>query len=160
MGYVGDGLQAARGFDVVPDSQKVAMVTYSADAVPAPVEDAKFQLRAQNLGGCVIARLTGEVDIANAASVQGHLGSLVELGHLVIDLTALGFMDSTGLSALIVTHKRAEALGYSIRLVGAQGAVRRVLEITQIDKLITHYDDVADAVESALAARDEGCTVA
>jgi anti-anti-sigma factor len=136
------------------------MATYSADAAPSPIEDGKFQLRAQNLGGCVIVRLAGEIDIANAASVQGHLGSLADLGHLVIDLTGLRFMDSTGLSALIVTHKRAKSLGYSIRLVGAQGPVRRVLEITQIDKFIAHYDDVADAVESALAARDEGCTVA
>jgi len=132
------------------------MVTYSADALPQPIEESKFQLRAQNLGGCVIARLVGEIDIANAGSAQGHLASLVELGHLVIDLSRVSFIDSAGLSALIVTHKRAEVLNHSIRLVGAQGQVRRVLEITQIDKFIAHYDDVADAVEAALAARDKG----
>lgn len=132
------------------------MVTYSAHTGPAPIDEGKFQLRAQNLGGCVIVRLSGEIDVANSEAVQGHLAGLVELGHLVIDLSGVTFMDSSGLSALIVAHKRTESLGHSVRLVGAHGPVRRVLEVTQIDRLIAYHDDVADAVEAALAARDGG----
>ena len=45
-------------------------------------------------------------------------------------------------------------LGHTLRLSGAQGQVRRVLEITQLQIVLEHHDDVGDAVEAALSEYD------
>ncbi|MGH8823502.1 MAG: STAS domain-containing protein [Jiangellaceae bacterium] len=111
-------------------------------------------LRVRQLGGCMIARLAGEIDASNAVALGGHLSVLVEHGHIVIDLSDVDFLDSMALGALITVHKRAVERGTSIRLAGASGITLRVLKITRLDVHLDHYEHVADAVEAALGARD------
>lgn len=113
---------------------------------------AQLQIQAQDLRGCVIARPVGEVDLSNASRLEGRLCALIERGHMVVDLSQVTFVDSTALSAVLVAYRRGQVLGHTLRLSGAQGPVRRVLEITQLDVLLEHYDDVGDAVEAALSA--------
>jgi hypothetical protein len=43
-------------------------------------------------------------------------------------------------------------LGHTLRLSGAHGQVRQVLEITQLQIVLEHHDDVGDAVEAALSS--------
>ena len=96
--------------------------------------------------------------MTSAPTLRDHL-----LGHLgvgepcvVVDLSEVDFMDSTGLSALVVAYRQAGEIGSSVVVAGAQPAVRRVLEITQLDLLLEHRDHVADAVATARASRDPG----
>ena len=115
---------------------------------------AQLKIQAQEFRGCVIARLIGEVDLSNAATVEGRLCGLIEQGNMVVDLSQTTFLDSTGLSAMIVAFRRGQVLGHTLRLSAAQGQVRRVLEITQLDVVLEHHDDVGDAVEAALGEYD------
>jgi anti-anti-sigma factor len=115
---------------------------------------AQLEIQVQDLRGCVIARPVGEVDLSNASTLEGRLRTLIERSNMVVDLSQTTFLDSTGLSAVIVAYRCGQALGHSLRLSGAQGQVRRVLEITQLDVVLEHHDDVGDAVEAALADYD------
>ena len=47
-------------------------------------------------GGCVVLRVEGEVDVSNAGALGTTLRQLVETDHVVVDLTGVSFMDSTG----------------------------------------------------------------
>lgn len=116
---------------------------------------ANLEFNAQDLGGCVIGRPSGEVDLSNANTFEGKLCGLVEHDHLVVDLSRVHFLDSTGLSAMIVAYRKGQGLGHSLRLAGAHGPVRRVLEITQLDTVLEHHDDLGDAVEAALTEHDD-----
>jgi anti-sigma B factor antagonist len=118
------------------------------------VMGAQLEIQAQDLRGCVIARPAGEVDLSNAAALEGRLCGLIERGNLVVDLSQVTFIDSTALSALIVAYRRGQVLGHTLRLAGASGPVLRVLEITQLDVVLEHHDDVGDAVEAALSEYD------
>lgn len=115
---------------------------------------ARLQIQAQDLRGCVIARPVGDVDLSNASTLEGRLCALIERGHVVVDLSQATFVDSTALSAMIVAYRRGQVLGHTLRLCGAQGQVRRVLDITQLDIVLEHHDDVGDAVEAALSEYD------
>ncbi len=115
---------------------------------------ARLEIQAQDLRGCVIARPVGEVDLSNAATLEGRLCALIERGNMVVDLSQTTFLDSTALSAMIVAYRRGQVVGHTLRLSGADGQVRRVLEITQLDVVLEHNDDVGDAVEAALAESD------
>ncbi|MGH8869100.1 MAG: STAS domain-containing protein [Actinomycetes bacterium] len=67
------------------------------------------------------------------------LRSLVERmnlapGHtVVLDLTDVGFMDSAGLTFLVWLHRRVTALPGTLRVVGTQPSVAKVLRLTGID---------------------------
>lgn len=115
---------------------------------------APFEFHTQDLRGCTIGRPAGEIDLSNAQHLEERLCALIANGHLVVDLSRVSFLDSTALSAMIVAYRKGQVVGHSLRLAAAHGTVRRVLEITQLDTVLEHHDDVGDAVEAALSEYD------
>jgi anti-anti-sigma factor len=87
--------------------------------------------------GYVTLRVSGEIDLHTAQSVRdAALAALRQHGAtLRIDLREVPFMDSTGLEVLLATRRRAQLEGGSLTLVGPTPAVRRVIEVTGLDKL-------------------------
>jgi anti-sigma B factor antagonist len=100
-------------------------------------------------GGAVLVRLAGELDLYNAHLVrEALLGTLRDSpARIVVDLSEVTFIDSTGLGVLIEARSK---LGDSARfLLAAPGLeARRALAITGLDR---HFA-VHDTVEDALAA--------
>ena len=117
---------------------------------------AELEVRNQTLGGCLIVRVAGELDVATAPLLREHIIGQLGLGQtkMVIDMSRVPFVDSAGLSALIVAHHEATARGGSIRLACAPRSVLRVFEITRMDRLFELYDDVCDALEAAMGPAD------
>ena len=79
-----------------------------------------------------VVRVTGEVDIQTSPILDGHLQQVFGEGHasLVVDLSQVTFLDSTGLSVLIDALKRCQGAGGRLRLDSPQPHVRRVFEVT------------------------------
>lgn len=84
-------------------------------------------------GGCEAwVRLAGELDLAGRATVEEAL-RLAESNAptlLVLDLTRLELIDSTGLRVLLAAQRRASEQGRRVVLLQGGAAVRRALEIT------------------------------
>ena len=89
--------------------------------------------------------LPAEIDVTNADEIRESLLGVVNQGaaSLVADLSKTTFCDSTGVSALVRTFKRAAASGGGMRLVVSSPAVHRVLSITGVDRLMPIYPSVA-----------------
>jgi anti-sigma B factor antagonist len=86
-------------------------------------------------GVCVA--VAGEVDIDTAPRLRLALAAaLQEASQVVVDLGAVTFLDSAGLSTLIATHQRAEATGVSLRLRRVPPMVLRLLALTGMDSLL------------------------
>ena len=63
---------------------------------------------------------------------------------LVVDLRELAFIDSTGVRVLLVAHLRATKKGMRFGVArGADGMVRKLLEVTRIDQRFPVVDDPA-----------------
>lgn len=86
----------------------------------------------------VMARLSGDIDLASAPTVRSRLNDVLALGpeNLRIDLSQVGFMDSQGLNILAGLHKRAQESGGQILLVRVPDHIRRLLELTGLDALL------------------------
>lgn len=85
--------------------------------------------------------LSGELDIASAPMLEAAFAARCETGRnvMVLDLSQLTFMDSTGLRALIAANELCAQHGRELSLTGATGPVRRLLELTgAIDALPVH----------------------
>jgi len=84
--------------------------------------------------GRATVRIAGEVDISSSAQLRQALEtSLAEpCRELLLDLSNVGFMDSSGLHALVETTQAFRARGGSVKLQNPSRAVCRLLEITGI----------------------------
>jgi anti-anti-sigma factor len=89
--------------------------------------------------------LAGEFDLAAVPQFEDAIAG-VEAGGppaIVIDLSALTFMDSSGLRALVTADDRARTAGRRLAIVPGPPAVRRVFEITQLDGKLDLVEDVS-----------------
>ena len=79
-------------------------------------------------------RLSGELDAAGAPALRSALSDRVGRGEgdVVVDLQALTFIDSIGMGALVKAAGQLERQDRRLRVVGAQGPVRRAMETAGI----------------------------
>ncbi|MDQ4091508.1 MAG: STAS domain-containing protein [Actinomycetota bacterium] len=84
-------------------------------------------------------QLVGELDVGTAAPLRQALRHASDDGveTIVLDLSALKFIDSTGLHELVVAQKRQQVRGGQIVLQSPTAQTRRVLEIVGLDRLFT-----------------------
>ncbi|HEX3279444.1 MAG TPA: STAS domain-containing protein [Thermoleophilaceae bacterium] len=84
--------------------------------------------------GIELVTVEGEVDIATASKLISVLNSSVAeaIKSVIVDLTHVGFMDSTGLALLINAHRRLSLRRKGFAVVCPPGQLRRVFEITDM----------------------------
>ncbi|WP_063127095.1 STAS domain-containing protein [Nocardia fusca] len=100
-------------------------------------------VRAEN--GTAIVTVQGEVDMASAPQLQAALEDAQRGGDpLVVDMSEVGFLGSAGLSVLLVISEAAEPAA-GLRVV-VSDAVRRPVELTGLDKLLSVHESLADAL--------------
>jgi len=99
-------------------------------------------------GRATLFALHGSLDIATSPSLRAAL--LESADHdrheIIVDLSRLEFLDSTGLGALIGAHKRAAEHQGSVRLVAQEGQILRLLRITGLLDVFAVYPDVDAAL--------------
>ena len=99
--------------------------------------------------GVVIVRLGGELDVYNAGIVREALLDAADrdAARLVVDLSAVSFVDSTLLGVLV--EARTHVAEHSLLLAAPMLDVRRALEVSGLDR---HFE-VHETVDSALDAQ-------
>jgi anti-sigma B factor antagonist len=109
-----------------------------------------FEVTVEERGDAVHARLQGELDISTATRLEEAL-ERVEAGRpalLILDLSALDFMDSTGLRLLIGADTRARDAGRRLVLVQGNEMVQRVLRLTRLDERLEIVEDAGALARS------------
>ncbi|MBR8742662.1 STAS domain-containing protein [Nocardiopsis sp. MG754419] len=105
--------------------------------------------------GSTIVRVDGEIDIATAEGVFARLTEAVTEGCTVVDLSGVGFMDASGVNALIGAARFAAARQRHLLLASPPRQLRRILDVLDLNGVLpTHPDtETARATHAALAAR-------
>lgn len=95
----------------------------------------------------VITAQTDRLDVVNMNEMKEAMLAVVEAGshRVVIDLSGVSFIDSSGLSSLISLLKRLNTVGGSLRLCGLQEQPRELFQITQLNKLFKIVDTCEEA---------------
>ncbi|AUY47798.1 hypothetical protein C2142_01075 [Streptomyces sp. CB01881] len=99
------------------------------------------------VNGWTVVPLSGDLDDFAATEVRRLLHFLVDGGavRLVVDLAAVGFIDSTGLNVLLGAARRARDGNGALRLAGAGPRVRDLIDLTGVAALLPLYPDTAAA---------------
>jgi anti-sigma B factor antagonist len=99
--------------------------------------------------GVVVVRPTGDLDAYTAPELRSRLRGATEAGAriLVVDLSAVTFIDSAGLGALVGAHRRMREGGGVLRIVQPPPLVGRAFELTGLNEVL----DLCEDREQALA---------
>jgi anti-sigma B factor antagonist len=110
-------------------------------------DELSIDLKTENNGETLLFKLRGSLDLATSHTIRAALSEAAQKGAhgLIIDLTQLEFLDSTGLGALIGAHRRAAERGGSLRLVVRDGPIARLLNITGLVGVFAVYHSLEDA---------------
>lgn len=83
--------------------------------------------------------LNGELDLSTANKLKDDLYKSVEekLSDVVIDMTNLEYIDSTGIGVLVGLMKKLRTQGKDIKISNAKDNVKRIFKITGIDQIIS-----------------------
>ena len=94
--------------------------------------------------------LEGEIDLHVSPRIAAALGAIIEQKptRLVVDLSAVSYIDSSGLAVLIEGMQNVEAYGGKLVLAGLQDNVRPIFEIARLDQVFLIFPHV----DAALAA--------
>ena len=122
-----------------------------ADQDPFRVESVRNERHA-------VVIVTGDLDAATAPRLHAELAQLAGDGvdRIVLDLRRLTFVDSFGLGVIVSAKRRLSQLGDALCLVADddQRTLRRVLEITSLDRVLPVHSTVAEAVDACLDGLD------
>ncbi|MEV4348872.1 STAS domain-containing protein [Actinoplanes sp. NPDC049596] len=101
-----------------------------------------------NADESVVITVRGDLDIDSNTVLTTTLDQVLDRPRpmVIVDLSGVGFCDSTGLSALVIGHNRARAVGGWLRLAAPSDFIERLLETVGLTPRIAVYATVTDAL--------------
>ena len=108
----------------------------------------ELQLATRHEGDVAVVSALGEVDVFSAPGLDSELDALIAAGssRLVVDLSEVAFLDSTGLGVLVKALKHAREADGWLHLVVTSDRIRKIFEITGLDASIPIFDTAQDAI--------------
>jgi anti-sigma B factor antagonist len=99
--------------------------------------------------GYVVVSVEGEIDVYTAPQLRERLIELIDQGYyrIVVDLSRVEFLDSTGLGVLVGGLKRSRGHDGDLALVCSHPRIMKVFEVTGLNKVFS----IADSVEAVVA---------
>ena len=106
-----------------------------------------FALDTAERDGCAVLTASGTIDYVSAETLLVAIRQ-VTAPCVVLDLTAVTYVDSTALAVLITSDDFTRGRGARLRLAGPGARLTRLLETTNLDRMLDVYDDVTAALTS------------
>jgi anti-sigma B factor antagonist len=97
-----------------------------------------------------VVTATGEIDVETAGSLSESVTeALAQAPRVLLDLSAVTFIDSTGLGVLVRAHRAAEARGGFFAVVHPTPQTRKLVRVLGLDQLLHVYDTHEQALADA-----------
>ena len=105
-----------------------------------------LEIETADVDGTVVIRVRGELDLATVDLLQREIDQTFTASspHLILDCRELTFVDSTGMSLMLMVHREVGRDGTRFAVVPGDGAVRTLLGLTGLDQHLTMVDDPDD----------------
>lgn len=94
-------------------------------------------------------RLTGLMDAFSEGNFRKAVGKYIEKGpkHIILDLSQIDFVDSSGLGALVQLVKKAQTSGGTLQIV-SNPRVTQTVKLVRLEKFLSLQPSVEDAIEN------------
>lgn len=106
-----------------------------------------MEMREERSGDLDVLILKGRLDAAVSKEFKKRLSLLVEEGRvrLVMDLSGVDFIDSSGLGLLVGALRGVTKMGGDIKIASPQNPVRAIFELTRLHRVFGIYNDRTSA---------------
>ncbi|MEV5434264.1 STAS domain-containing protein [Streptomyces sp. NPDC052701] len=96
-----------------------------------------------------LLKVEGYLDVDTATEFQHHLANQLHHGrrHFLLDLSAVPFMDSSGMNIILRVYQEARELPGSVHIISPTPAVRRILDLTGVSITVPVSESVEEALE-------------
>jgi anti-sigma B factor antagonist len=108
-----------------------------------------MSLKRHRVRSVEIVALPERLDASTALPIRDDLRTIVNAGSLwlLLDVSAIEFIDSSGLSVFISVLKHVRLGNGDVALFGVRPQVRALLELTRVHRVLEVFDDEATAVQ-------------
>lgn len=104
-----------------------------------------FEVRKE--GGATIVVLSGDVDLDSSPKVRSVLlESVGNKGGVLVEMSAVSYIDSSGIASLVEAYQSARRATTPFALVAVSEAAMRVLELARLDRVFSIHESVSDAL--------------
>jgi anti-sigma B factor antagonist len=118
-------------------------------------ETEDFEVSVERRAGTAIVHVVGELDLATAPTLISTLHALERpCERVVLDVSGLQFIDSTGMRLAVEEYQRARADGFDFVIAGAEENVLRALRIAGLDVTLPLAPDIASAIGDSASDGD------
>lgn len=102
-------------------------------------------------GSTLVVDFTGQLVVTNRQDFKQAVLDAIEQGVrlVIVDFTRTGYIDSSGLGALVSLAKRLRELGGDVRLAGLNPDLRALFELTRLDALFPPHATRGDALAAS-----------
>jgi len=105
--------------------------------------------KTESAGGTVLLRVNGQLDSKSAPQLVSQCGTVRSAGkNLVLNLSGVSFIASSGVGALLALVEQFREHGKSVRFVLLSPAVESVIRLLNLDQFLTIDRTEADAVSA------------
>ncbi len=109
-----------------------------------------MEYKFEKFGRTLAVAIAGELDHHNAAGLRESMDNELLTGganNLIIDLSRLELMDSSGIGLIMGRYKLVNSLGGKLCVSGASPSVNKVIELSGLDKLILLCKSSGEAIK-------------
>ncbi len=111
-----------------------------------------MQIQEDQQGAVTVLKPIGPLTHEESQAFRDRLKLVraASLGRLVVDASAIPFVDSQGLEALVEANEELSRSGQALKLCGLNETLREVLNLTELASQFEHFEDAGAAVRSFL----------
>jgi anti-sigma B factor antagonist len=120
------------------------------------ISQVEFSVGRQVVGGFPVVSVRGEIDVYSAPALKDAVTDVLSPDHsaVIVDLTDVGFLDSTGLGALVAARTSATDSDMRLLIVSDRDRILKLFRITGLDGVFEIFPTVDQAVEALGAPTD------
>lgn len=114
------------------------------------MEGIRLETEFKDVNGRQVLDVKGEIDVYTAPQFKEAVDKMVNAGqkHLLIDMSGVRYMDSSGFGALLSAMKRLKPDGGTISLINVSAPIDRILRITRLNQVFATYDTLDEAIQA------------
>jgi anti-anti-sigma factor len=115
-----------------------------------PTVHRRFELKTEERDGVTIIKLRGQLTLEFVATLKSEFNSVADSPdrQLVLELSTLEQIDSSGLGVILSLLKRIRARKGDVKLVKLHGQPQEIFHLLRLDRIFEVYDNVETAIQS------------
>ncbi len=109
------------------------------------------EMHFEYIGDTLKVIIKGDLDNHNVSVMRAEIDQEIEkhpIKNIIFDLSELEFMDSSGVGLIVGRYKRIKAFSGNVYIAGAKPAVKRVIDVSGLNKIIPIYDSADVALKT------------